>query len=346
MGFAAYSETDTDVPDIAGPARAAILLLAMGSNGASRLLKHFSHDEIRALRESVSAQKPVSAHQVEQLVEEFQEEFKTGPGLSGLDQEMTKLLRSALSADEMTKVFGDDDFIDPSLFMAPQLSVWEELERLGISALQLLLIAEHPQVVAIVIARLQAEVAAAVVAGFEPSFRNDVMRRMLSARPLNAAAEQAIEDNLREIFIAGDDGAEKTARRQSLAEIANRMEKVQTDEFLASIEDNQPDEATAIRSLLFAFEDLPNVPKKGRLILFDDVPTEVVTLALRNAPPELVETVTSSLSARARRMVEAELGRPADVSAKDVTAARRSIAALALRLASEGRIVLTEPKEG
>lgn len=345
MSFAAYSETENDTPDIAGPARAAILLLAMGSNGASRLLKHLTHDEIRLLRESVSDQKPVSAQQVEVLVEKFQEEFKTGLGLSGLDQEMSKLLRSALSADEMTKVFGDDEFIDPSLFMAPQLSVWEEFEKLGVTALQVLLLAEHPQVVAIIIARLQAEIAAAVVASFEPAFRNDVMRRMLSAKPLNPAAEQAIEDHLRDIFIAGDEGAEKMARRQSLAEIANRMEKAQTDEFLASIEENQPDEATAIRSLLFAFEDLPTVPKKARLVLFDDVPTESVTLALRGAPPELVEVVTSSLSARARRMVEAELQRSVDVSAKDVTAARRMIASLALRLAGEGRIVLNPAKE-
>lgn len=75
------------------------------------------------------------------------------------------------------------------------------------------------------------------------------------------------------------------------------------------------------------------------------MPSETVTLALRGASPELIEAVTSSLAARARRMVEAELGQTAEVSAKDVTAARRTIASLALRLASEGRILLTAPSE-
>ena len=341
MNVATYSEVDFDPGVIAGPARAAILLLAMGSDGASRLLKHLSPDEIRSLRESVSDQQPVTAHQLDRLVSDFQEEFKTGSGLSQLDSEMTKLLRSALSADEMSKVFGDEDFVDPSMFMAPPLTVWEEFEKLGTEALQVLMILEHPQVVAIILARLPSDVSAAVVAGFESELRNDVMRRMLGAKQLPYAAEMMIEETLQEVFIAGDEGAEKMARRVVLADIANRMEKAQTDEFLASIAEIQPEEATAIRSLLFAFEDIPTLGKKARLILFDDVSTEQVTLALRSATPELTEVILSSLAARARRMVESELQTAVDVHAKEITTARRAIAAQALRLAAEGRIVLT-----
>jgi flagellar motor switch protein FliG len=347
MGLPAYSELDNDggLGDLPGPARAAILLLAMGATGASRLLKHLTPDEIRAIRQSVADQEPVSATQIERLVTEFQEEFKTGPGLSGLDNELNRLLRSTMSADEYTNVFGSDDFIDPSLFTGPALSVWDELENLGPKNLVVLLSVEHPQVVAIVIGRLPSEVAAAVVAGFEPGFRNDVMRRVLSASPLSMESESVIETILNDIFIAGSGNAEKAARRTILAEIANRMEKSQTDEFLASIEETEPEEAVAIRQMLFAFEDLPRLQKKARLILFDDVPTETVTLALRGAAPELVETVTSSLAARARRMVEAELGRAVDVSQKDITAARRIIAAQTLRLASEGRISIAQAGE-
>jgi flagellar motor switch protein FliG len=347
MSLASYSEFSAGM-DVAlpGPAKAAVLLLALGSNGASRLMKHFSPDELRAMKDSVSEHRNVSAEQIDKLVDDFQEEFKTGSGLSDLDDEMNKLLRSVLSADEMSNIFGADDFIDQSLFTGPILTVWEELEKLGAPALRQIMSAEHPQVAATLLARLEPEIAAAVVAGLEADFRNDVMRRMLDAKALGGATEMLVEEKLREIFVSGSGTAEKKARRAALAEIANRMEKAQTDELLASIEENEPEEATAIRSLLFAFEDLPNVPKKSRLILFDAVPTENVTLALRGAKPELVEAVTSALAARARRMVEAELAQNADVSDKDVTAARRAIATLALRLGAEGRIALTAPKEG
>ena len=65
-----YSELEFDAGAIAGPARAAILLLAMGSDGASRLLKHLSPDEIRSLKESVADQQPVSAQQLDVLAAE------------------------------------------------------------------------------------------------------------------------------------------------------------------------------------------------------------------------------------------------------------------------------------
>ncbi|KAB0676527.1 FliG C-terminal domain-containing protein [Aureimonas leprariae] len=346
MSLASYSEFSSSDVALPGPAKAAVLLLAMGTNGASRLMKHFSPEDLRAMKESVAEYRDVSAEQVDQLVSDFQEEFKTGAGLSDLDDGMNRLLRSVLSADEMTNIFGADDFIDQSLFTGPTLTVWEEMEKLGAPVLRQIMSAEHPQVAATLLAKLEPEIAAAVVAGLEGDFRVDVMRRMLEAKELGSATEMLVEEKLREIFVAGSSSAERKARRAALAEIANRMEKAQTDELLASIEEDEPDEATAIRSLLFAFEDLPNVPKKARLILFDSIPTENVTLALRGASPEVTESVTSALAARARRMVEAELAQNADVSVKDVTAARRAIATLALRLAAEGRIVLTAAKEG
>jgi flagellar motor switch protein FliG len=341
-----YSELAFDTGTIAGPARAAILLLAMGSDGASRLLKHLSPEEIRALKASVAEQQPVSAQQLDLLVTDFQEEFKTGAGISELDSELTKLLRGALSEDELSEVFGDDGAPDPSMFLAPPLTVWEEFEKLGVEALQMLLLVEHPQVVAIILSRLPAEASALIVAGFESDRRNEVMRRMLAAKPIAAAADMMIAESLREVFIANDEGSEKKARRAALAEIANQMDKAQTDEFLASIAEIQPEEATAIRNLLFSFEDIPNLGKKARLVLFDEVSTEQVTLALRNAPAELVEVILSSLAARARRMVEAELQQTIDVNAKEITTARRAIASLALRLATEGRITLTAVADG
>ena len=68
----------------------------------------------------------------------------------------------------------------------------------------------------------------------------------------------------------------------------------------------------ALRSRLFAFEDVMLLTQKARVALFDSISTELVTLALRNAPPALAEAVLSSIGARSRRMIESELGQGAD----------------------------------
>jgi flagellar motor switch protein FliG len=84
--------------------------------------------------------------------------------------------------------------------------------------------------------------------------------------------------------------------------------------------------------------------QKDRLVLFDKVQTEQVMLALRGVDAELKEIILSSLGARARRMIEAELNGAETVVTKEVDAARRSIAETALRLAASGDITIAEPQ--
>jgi flagellar motor switch protein FliG len=81
--------------------------------------------------------------------------------------------------------------------------------------------------------------------------------------------------------------------------------------------------------------------QKARVALFDSISTELVTLALRSAPPALTEAVLSSIGARARRMIESELGQGSEsVNNADVVRARKAIAAGAIRMAREGAFEL------
>lgn len=341
MMLGSYSTLELEGPPKSGAARAAILLLAMGGEGAAKLLKHFSAEEIKTLRQGAALQQPVTAMELDEIVAEFQDAFRAGPGLAGLDGELNKLLRVSLSTDELALVFEGEDVPED----ADALPVWYEIEQLGAQPLTALLLKEHPQVVAYTLQRVKAELAAAVVASLEAPVRNDVVRRMLSAKPPGEAMARMIESRFREAFVAGSNGAERKARHATLAEIVNRMEKSQTDELLLSIEESEPDEAVALRKLLFAFDDITGLPRKSRLLLFDAIPTETVTQALSGASDELKEAVLAALGARSRRMVEAELSRGEAVAADVVTAARRQIAAAALRLSAEGRLDLSEKDE-
>lgn len=332
----AYDRTGMSVA-LDGASRAAVLLLALGPTGAGRVLRHFSPDDIRALRRGAATQSPVSAQELDALVFEFQEAFKTGPGLSALDSEMQKLLKETLSEEQLATIFpetpqaGFEDDAQP---------LWPRFEEQGVDTMRAVLVQEHLQIVANVLPRLSPQIAALIVSGFEPAFRNDVLRRLLVARPLTPAAETMFETSFRNVHVARDERKVRSARHAGLAEIVNRMDKPQADELLASLAQSEPDDYAAVRRLLFAFEDLPQLSRKSLLVLFDDVQSDIVTTALTGAEHELRETVLSALAARARRMVEAELAQPRDITPDEVQSARRSIAALALRLANEGRIAL------
>lgn len=339
MMLGSYAPLELEGPPKSGAARAAILLLALGGEGAARLLKHLSPEEIRTLRQGAAAQQPVSAMELDEIVADFQSAFREGPGLSGLDGELSKLLRSTLSTEEQQLVFQGEGGGDTGL------PVWYELEQLGAETIGTLFASEHPQIAAYALGRIKAEVAAVVVAAMEPARRNDVVRRMLSAKVPGEALSRQIEARFREHFVHSATGDDRRQRHATLAEIVNRMEKSQTDDLLVAIEAAEPKEAAALRKLLFAFEDVKLLPRKARLLLFDAIPTETVTQSLYGADEEIREAVLSALGARARRMVEAEIGRGDPVQADLVAGGRRQIAAAALRLSAEGRIDLTERED-
>jgi flagellar motor switch protein FliG len=80
--------------------------------------------------------------------------------------------------------------------------------------------------------------------------------------------------------------------------------------------------------------------QKSRVALFDGLSTELVTLALRDADPDLVEAALSAIGARSRRMIEAELSSEAAANADEVAKARKRIASTAIGLAATGIIEL------
>ena len=79
--IAAYSN-EPSLPDD-GRSRAAILLLALGAEGAARLLKHLSPEEIRLVRESAAGLPTVGPEHIDEVVDEFQSYFKKGAALAG-----------------------------------------------------------------------------------------------------------------------------------------------------------------------------------------------------------------------------------------------------------------------
>ncbi|MEX6504961.1 FliG C-terminal domain-containing protein [Jiella sp. M17.18] len=340
---AAYHDDGSGLPQ-SGSARAAILLLALGSSGAARLLKHLSPSEIRILKESAAGLPPIAPEQIDELVDDFHESFKKGPGLDGPARQMSELLQSALTPEEYRSLF-PQAALERDLENDSQIDVWDAIGRLEGPAIAAKLTGEHPHLVAIVLSKVTSDIASAIVREFPAAYRNDVMSRILTLKPLAEEVRTVFEGHLRGSFLASSDGGGESTSHAFLAEIVNRLDKEQGEALIETLRVTRPSDAEALQRLLFAFDDLPILPVKSRLTLFDAVPTDVTILALRGASDAVKECVLSALGARNRRMVEAELGQEATVQKSEIEGARRRIANDALRLAGEGKITLREGEE-
>ncbi|NGN44206.1 flagellar motor switch protein FliG [Mesorhizobium sp. CGMCC 1.15528] len=318
--------------------KAAAILVAMGKPSASRLLKFFKQEELKALIEAARLLRTIPQGDLERIVAEFEAEFTEGAGLLDSGDQMDTIMNESLSAEEMDAIMGNGKKVAGPQGPPP---VWPDLEKVEPERLGKFLASEHPQTSAVILSKLAPSVAANVLLALEKPQRGDIIRRMMSMTTVPEAATRIVENQLRTRVLS--EGAKKdiSVGQTRVASLLNEMDKSQLDEVMQDLEQTGVSDLDGIRARLFSFDDIPLLAQKSRVVLFDGLSTELVTLCLRGASPEITESVLSSIGARARRMIEAELGQEVDgISAAEVTKARRSVASTAIRMSLEGAFEL------
>ena len=88
------------------PQKAAAMLVAMGKPSASRLLKFFKQEELRALIDAAKMLRTIPQSELEKIVAEFEAEFTEGAGLLDSADKMETMLNESLSREEMNALMG------------------------------------------------------------------------------------------------------------------------------------------------------------------------------------------------------------------------------------------------
>ena len=301
-----------------GPERVATLLFAMGKPAASKILRHFSEEEIRLVTKSAAQLGPVSPSQIEQLVEEFASNFSDGADLIGGAAHIEKLLTGILSPEQISNIMSE-------VVGNANRSIWERISTVSESAIASYLMKEHPQTAALILSRVKPSCAAKIMTQLPQPLRNNLMRRMLSMKPIVDETMKSIEKTLHDDFMANfskNAGADTHAK---IADIINKMERDHMEDVLSSLSAVRPKSAEILRGLLFTFDDIVKLTPRDRTTLFDQVPPDRVVLALKGTNEEFRKVVLSALSSRVRRMIEHELNSKEPSAHRDIAEARRTI---------------------
>lgn len=313
---------------LSGPEKVGVLLLALGKQRASGLLKKFNPEELNILVRSAEIMPTITAAELEGIVEEFENQFGQGAPFLGRAEDVRRLVTDVISENRSSGDANDQ-------FIARQ-DVWAQLAALPDDVIIGHLQNQSSQVAAYYLDRLGSERASVLLKSFPVAKRNELLNRILGMGQISPQVIEALEGGLHdELFDVDRRSSDKYV---ALAGILNNMDKeesLQALEYLASV---KPKDADAIRKMLFKFEDLLRLPARALTALMDGIPVERTVLALQGADAELQTKVLSALAPRARRMAEAELQSPANVPPRDIVDARRTIVDSVLRLAADGLI--------
>ncbi len=238
-----------------GDRRAAIALLSLDEDLASKLLSRMAERDVRRLAEVVEDLGEVSSAVISNGVLGEFERGITDPlatARTGGQRYMRKLADKAFGSDRAQKLLGAPEPVSEPLQL---------LRTARATALARLLADEHPQIAAVVLTQLQPKVAAKVLAAMEPDTAADLAARIaeLEEIPEHAVAE-ASESLVRALEAAG--GLATTDARSEFdglafsAAMVNEMDTTAGDELLAKIAEADDKAATRIREAMFTFEDL------------------------------------------------------------------------------------------
>lgn len=321
-----------------GARKVAALLLAMGKPHATRVLKHFSENELRRVVETTATLGTVTRDRIERFTAEMISTLERGidvrAGADNIETLLSGVVQPEQLASLLSAIRGDT-----------KRSIWLRLAELPETSIYQFLGKEHPQVIALVLSKTPSHFAAAVLRHMPGALRAEVVRRILAVRPVTEAAltaiEQALEDELF-VKVSKESGPPVHSR---VADIINKMDQVQVEEVLTSLEQHRPQDAKLIKGLLFTFEDIARLSPADRVKLFDGVPAERTIVAMHDATQQMREIVLSSVSSRSRRMIEQEIAGAGNVSPREIAKARRAIADLALELAERGQIDIAQQQD-
>jgi flagellar motor switch protein FliG len=318
-----------------GPQKAAVILLTMDKPTATQLIKQLTPEELRDVTRATARLGSVSAGELELVVADYTSEFSVGASLLGDPGRARALLEDAVPPDQiadiLSQAMGD---------RAPD--IWETIGLLPEVTLAAFLKTEHPLTATFILSRVGSAAAAKAVTILPRDMRNQVLCQLMAPPKIAPGALPFFESALRDNLLGRAEGASGEDNRARIADIINGLEPTDADDVMRMLVVERPQEAKALRAMLFSFNDLPRLPQRARALLFDKISTEVVVLALRGTDVEFREPVLSAMASRSRRLVEGELANPGSTSPSEISKARKQITDLILKMAQRGEIELPE----
>ena len=322
----------------AGADKAAILLLTLGAEVASGVLKHLSETEVMQLSQAMARVRTIPRQAAAAVHEEAWRWLSTQEGYLVDGEDFVRRLISTVAPG--SSGYGAQM---RELGRTPAPAIASRLEGVAPEAIAKVLADEHPQVVALVIANLAARQAADVLVRLPDEVQTDVVHRIAELR---AVPDEVLTDvgnaivGQVERLGAAAQGGVPTGGAKLAANILNLVGHYVEERILATLEERSPATADTIRSLMLTFDDLQRLDNRGMQTLLKEVGRDDLLLAMKTASPIMQDRILGNLSLRAREIMQEDLATLGPVRLRDVERAQAAIVLAARRLAEEQKIQL------
>ncbi|MEO1079351.1 MAG: flagellar motor switch protein FliG [Pseudomonadota bacterium] len=322
--------------NLSGAQRAAIFLLGVGEESAASIMRHMDPREVQRVGEAMASLSAISDEQVSEVLSEFHE--KAGAvnplGLGAPDfakRVMVQALGEAKARTVLAKVMpgqADSTGIDA-------------LKWMDAHAVADLIGDEHPQIIAIVLASLDQDHAAQVLAELSEDIRVDAVNRVARLESIDPSAMEELDRVLeKQLGKASKSAPRAVLGMHAAAAMMNSVDAELENAVMDALRERDSELTEKLNELMFVFDDLIGLDDRGMQRLIREISVDVLVIALKGVDENLQEKFFTNMSSRAADMLREDLETKGPVKLAEVEAAQKDILSTAKQLADDGELMI------
>jgi len=325
---------------LSGKEKAAILLIALGKEYSSKIFKHLRDDEIEQLTLDITNVRRVDAETKAQVIDEFYEHCLAQNYMSegGIDY-ARELLEKALGSDKAMALIG-------RLTSSLQVRPFDFARRADPNHLLNFVQNEHPQIIALILSYLEPVMAANILAKLQLEKQTEVVARVATMDRTSPEYVHEIERVLdKKLSSLGMEDFTTVGGIQSIVDILNAADRGTERHVLEALEDKNNELADEIRRKMFVFEDIVKLDRRAIQRVLKEVENADLTVALKNATPEVSKMIFENMSKRLQDMIREDMEFMGPVRVRDVEEAQQKLVNIIRRLQDAGEIIISRGSE-
>jgi flagellar motor switch protein FliG len=321
---------------LSGAQRAAIFLLGVGEESAAAVMRHMEPREVQRVGEAMASLAGISNDQLKEVLAEFHEKAggvnPLGLGAPEFAQRvMIKALGEDKSRSMLSKVMPD----------GAKTRGIEALKWMDARSVAELIEEEHPQIIAIVLASLDEDHAAAVLTHLPEGTRGDVMLRVARLEMIDPAAMEELDRVLeKQLGKVAKSPPRVVQGLNTAAAIMNSVDAELENSVMESLRSSDAELTDKISELMFVFDDLADLDDRGMQRLIREISVDTLVIALKGVDESLQEKFFKNMSSRAADMLREDLEAKGPVKLAEVETAQKDILGTAKQLADEGELMI------
>lgn len=326
---------------MSGRKKAAILIMSLGPEMASRIFKHLSDDEIEQLTLEIANMNKISADMKDDILNEFHQMALAQDYISrGGISYAREILEKALGPQKAAAIIN-------RLTASLQVRPFDAIRKTDPAQLLNFIQGEHPQTIALIIAYLHPNQAAAVISGLKPEVQADVARRVATmdrtSPDVIKDVERILEQKMSSVMINEYTTAGGV---ESIVNILNMVDRGTEKTIMDELDEADPELADEIRKRMFVFEDIVLLDSRAVQQVFRTIDMKDLALALKTASEDVASFIYSNLSKRGAEMLKEDIEFMGPVRLREVEEAQQRIVNEIRRLEDAGEIVVARGGEG